>query len=207
MHWRVLILVVLLALGASSSGPVASGQEKPVAVTAESQSVRKVPAKELAIPTTVSPELARVIAQPIRKLPNPKTPDQWRAAQRALDEQRAEEARKNAAKLGVKVEETTVAGVSCYKVTPAEVPARNEGRLLVHVHGGAYVFGGGLACTGEAVLIADACKTRVISVDYRMPPDHPFPPPSMTRWRSGRRSPKPATLPKSRCWARRPAVG
>jgi acetyl esterase/lipase len=25
------------------------------------------------------------------------------------------------------------------------------------------------------VLLADACKTRVLSIDYRMPPDHPFP--------------------------------
>jgi monoterpene epsilon-lactone hydrolase len=32
-----------------------------------------------------------------------------------------------------------------------------------------------LAGTTEAVLLADASKMRVLSVDYRMPPDNPFP--------------------------------
>jgi acetyl esterase/lipase len=27
----------------------------------------------------------------------------------------------------------------------------------------------------EPVLLAEACRTRVLSIDYRMPPDHPFP--------------------------------
>ena len=56
-------------------------------------------------------------------------------------------------------------------------PRGREGelRLLLHVHGGAFVFSAGLAATSEAVLLADACKMPVLSVDYRMPPDHPFP--------------------------------
>ena len=68
-----------------------------------------------------------------------------------------------------------MADVPCFGVTPKEVPAENKERLIVHLHGGAFVFNAGIAGTGEASLLADACKTRVLSIDYRMPPDHPFP--------------------------------
>ena len=174
MKSRHLLQSAWLAVGVTLGCLAASGQEKPG--SAQNKPVtRNVPAKELPIPATVSPELAKAIALPIQIRPNPKSADEWRAAQRAADGLRAGQARKLASDLGVKVEETTVGGVKCYTVTPRDVDEKNEGRLLVHVHGGAYVFGAGLACTNEAVLVAHACKTRAISVDYRMPPDHPFP--------------------------------
>jgi monoterpene epsilon-lactone hydrolase len=75
----------------------------------------------------------------------------------------------------VKVEPVKVAGVSCFRLTPKQVAPENEDRLIVHVHGGSFVFYAGVAGTGEGVLLADACKAPVLSIDYRMPPDHPFP--------------------------------
>jgi epsilon-lactone hydrolase len=77
--------------------------------------------------------------------------------------------------LGVKVEAADFGGVNCYRVLPKEVAPGKDKYLLLHVHGGAFVFGARQAATGEAVLLADACKMPVLSVDYRMPPDHPFP--------------------------------
>ena len=68
-----------------------------------------------------------------------------------------------------------MAGVHVYLVTPYSIPEENRKRLLVHVHGGAYVFFGGVAATGEAILMAHYAKTEVLSIDYRMPPDFPFP--------------------------------
>jgi monoterpene epsilon-lactone hydrolase len=55
------------------------------------------------------------------------------------------------------------------------IPAVNQNRLLVHVHGGGYVYNPGEAGTGEATLMAAYGGFRVISFDYRMPPDHPYP--------------------------------
>ena len=60
-------------------------------------------------------------------------------------------------------------------ITPAQIPERNRNRLLVHVHGGGYVFGPGEAGLPEAILMAGFGGFRVISVDYRMPPDFPYP--------------------------------
>ena len=43
------------------------------------------------------------------------------------------------------------------------------------MHGGGYVFFPGESGTREAILMAGYGKFKVISVDYRMPPDHPYP--------------------------------
>ena len=75
----------------------------------------------------------------------------------------------------VTVTEGEVAGVVVRTVTPAQVDAANENRLFVNLHGGAYVLGGGPAGTVEAIVIARYAKMPVLSVDYRMPPAHPFP--------------------------------
>jgi acetyl esterase/lipase len=78
-------------------------------------------------------------------------------------------------KFGVKVEPTVIAGVKAFIVTPAEVSEANRNRLLVHVHGGGYVLSPGEAGTSEAIMMAGHGKIKVISVDYRMPPDFPYP--------------------------------
>jgi monoterpene epsilon-lactone hydrolase len=45
----------------------------------------------------------------------------------------------------------------------------------VHVHGGGYVFGPGESGTGEGIMMAGNGRFKVISIDYRMPPDFPYP--------------------------------
>lgn len=135
-----------------------------------------VPAREIPLPDSVSPELRAVIARPIPVLPRmPTTAAGWKLLQlevNALSEQRA---RSLAQTLGAKVEPVEVAGVKCHRVTPKTVAPEREKNLIVEVHGGAYVFNGGPAGTSEAVLLADACQMPVLAIDYRVPPDHPFP--------------------------------
>jgi acetyl esterase/lipase len=75
----------------------------------------------------------------------------------------------------VDVTERTIAGVRCYEVTPKNIPPKNRRRLLVNVHGGGYVFGPGEAGTLEAITMAGFSGMKVISIDYRMPPDFPYP--------------------------------
>jgi monoterpene epsilon-lactone hydrolase len=73
------------------------------------------------------------------------------------------------------VEKDTIAGVPVFVITPREVAPENENRLLMHLHGGGYVLFPGEAGAGEGMLMAAYGRIRVVSVDYRMPPDHPFP--------------------------------
>lgn len=97
----------------------------------------------------------------------------------ALIKQRANggdaSAKQAIAALGVAVKNKTIAGVNTYLVTPKEIDPHFENRLFIYIHGGAYVFGGGYASVSEAAMIASTSNIKVLSVDYRMPPSHPFP--------------------------------
>jgi acetyl esterase/lipase len=77
--------------------------------------------------------------------------------------------------LGVSVEPIAIAGVKAFTVSPRSVPPRNRHRVLLHLHGGVRVLNPGEAGTREAILMAGFGGFNVISVDYRMPPDFPFP--------------------------------
>ena len=43
-------------------------------------------------------------------------------------------------KLGVTIEPTMIGGVKAFILSPRVIPAVNQNRLLIHVHGGGYVF-------------------------------------------------------------------
>jgi len=75
----------------------------------------------------------------------------------------------------VDVVQDRLAGVKIHRVTPDQVSPENEKRLFLYAHGGAYVYGGGDAGITEAILIANRIGIPVLSVDYRMPPNYPFP--------------------------------
>src|SRR5436309_1451805 len=66
-------------------------------------------------------------------------------------------------------------GVRAFIVTPDVIPPRNRNRLLVHVHGGCYVLNPGKAGLPEAIFMAGFGHFKVISVDYRMPPEAAYP--------------------------------
>ncbi len=81
----------------------------------------------------------------------------------------------------VNIEKGEIGGVSVYEVTPVQISPENQDRMFFHVHGGAYVLGGGDNAVAEAVQVAAASGMRALSVDYRMPPEFYSPPPSMAR--------------------------
>jgi epsilon-lactone hydrolase len=145
---------------------------------------RKVPAKTLPTPGHVSPQLQRSIAAMaeaaasgagLTATPTPQTADQWKAIVAMIDAQALALVPALAAMYPHKQAIRQIAGVTVREITPERLDPAKAGRLLVHFHGGGYVLNGGEASTGEAVLGAHHSGMRVISVDYRMPPDHPFP--------------------------------
>ena len=66
-------------------------------------------------------------------------------------------------------------GVKAFIVTPKAIPPSNRDRVLLHLHGGVRVFNPGEAGTREGTLMAGFAHYKVITVDYRMPPDFLFP--------------------------------
>jgi monoterpene epsilon-lactone hydrolase len=138
---------------------------------------REVPVRTLAVPTTVSPQLQKIIGAPL--------PSGWNAIPKSSEELKAQVNAAAAAAarglpamrdaLGVKSESTTIDGVKAYILTPETMPPENRNRLLIHVHGGCYVSNPGESGTAEGIMMAGFGHFKVISVDYRMAPDHVFP--------------------------------
>ena len=56
-------------------------------------------------------------------------------------------------------------------------PATAGGALVVHVHGGGWVLGGGEVYDPVAQRLADDTGAVVVAVDHRLAPEHPFPAP------------------------------
>ena len=134
----------------------------------------EVPARTVPVPTTVSPEMQALIGAPLSGNWNvvPTSVEEWRkisagSAGRGLPALRE--------KFSVKSESMTVNGVQAYLVTPQVIPPENRNRLLIHVHGGCYVLSGGEAGTTEAIYMAGFGRFKVLSIDYRRPPEFPYP--------------------------------
>jgi acetyl esterase/lipase len=133
-----------------------------------------VPARTIPVPTTVSPDMQAIIGAPLSATWNtiPKTTDDWKALS-APSAGRGLTALRERYKLTF--EPLVVNGANAYLVTPQVLPSENRNRLLVHVHGGCYVLGGGDAATSEAIFMAALGHYKVLSVDYRRPPEFPYP--------------------------------
>ena len=101
--------------------------------------------------------------------------DAWKAFQNTMDSAAAENTMKLIEAMQVTVEEKEISGVLTRMVTPQVVDEAFSDAIFIHLHGGAYTLNAGLAGISEAVLIANWVQIPVISVDYRMPPDYPFP--------------------------------
>jgi acetyl esterase/lipase len=170
------------------------------AATAFAQApAREVPAKKLPVPDTVSPQVQKLIALPLTPTWNviPKTNEEWKAqvAEGAAAAVRGLPALRELLK--VKVEPIMIDGVKAFMVTPETIAPENRNRLLVHVHGGCFVSNPGESGTGEAIYMAGFGHVKVISVDYRTPPDHPYPAAlddAMTVWKAATKMAAPRNM-------------
>ena len=145
----------------------------------DEQAVLHVPAREIPVPTTISPEAQAVLAagpMPVPTYPELDDLEGWRNYVAATDEMMLGffGAAGLMAPEGVAAEEHSFDGVTVYAITPPDLPA-NDARVYLDLHGGAFIVGGGPLCRGTGIMTARRIGVRVWSVDYRMPPDHPFP--------------------------------
>jgi len=129
-------------------------------------------------PNQASAELCQSVAytpQPPTVKPLPQTDQEWIDASTEASEMFAVVARACAEKWGIPIRDGEIAGVKVFYIDPPEVEARNESRLFLHTHGGGFSMGFGEAATMEALCIAHYAGLRVVSVDYKTIPLHPYP--------------------------------
>jgi epsilon-lactone hydrolase len=181
----VLALPALAVLATAQDAAVGRGPGADFAALEAAQNAanakagpRTVPGRSIPVPTTASEQLQASIAAPYR-VPtwnaNPKSAAEWKEVIAKAAAAGAPARKQAREKLGVTMEETVIGGVKAFILAPKVVPPENQNRLLVHVHGGGYVYNPGEAGTGEATLMAGYGGFKVISFDYRMPPDFPYP--------------------------------
>jgi monoterpene epsilon-lactone hydrolase len=148
------------------------------AATATDLAPLDVPAKALPAPTAdISPEMQALVGAPL----NPNWNKLWRTAEeaRAFADTRAANTVKTIPgmleRLHVKSEASNIGGVRVHILTPNDIPPENKDKVLIHIHGGCYVLSPGESGTPEGIIMAGDGHYKVISVDYRMPPEAYFP--------------------------------
>jgi len=139
------------------------------------------PARTIPLPNLVSPEARKFLREsnlPIHwdNYPAPNDAAGWRQWIAATDEALRASFHEPFLKIApVKIEKTEMVGVPVYVATPNDMPAQNRGKAHFSIHGGCLILMGGPSVASDAAngAIKSGCVTY--SVDYRMPPDHPFP--------------------------------
>ena len=145
----------------------------------EDRVVLKVPERVIPVPTTVSPEAQAYLAMgPLQAPGYPALDDVegWRTMVAATNQMMVGRLADSGltSPVGFDVDELSLNGLGVYVVTPPGFDP-NDTRVYLDIHGGAWTIGGGELCRVTGIRTATMIGMRVWSVDYRMPPDHPYP--------------------------------
>jgi acetyl esterase/lipase len=143
--------------------------------------------REIPVPRSVSDEARQVMAAGCAgvasrlatppQLPASDDLEGWRARVATMDELMVLAFRGRVDDTAAGVIERDVDGVRVYEITPNGAPTGERAPVLLDIHGGALVGGGGEACRLMSTITAHRAVLATWAVDYRTPPDHPYPAP------------------------------
>ena len=123
------------------------------------------------MPQTVSPLAQKYLTKPV---PHPGPGASLAENRASTDAMQAHDSALNLAMYPVNIANSTVAGVPVLIVTPVDpIPADKADRVLICLHGGGFTTDSGSRT--ESIPIAHLAQTKVVSVLYRLAPEHPFP--------------------------------
>lgn len=166
---------VLGALGAVTLAHAASAEPATAQPLGDPASVG-VSQAEIPFSAYASQEAREALAKQLHASPppNPGTDiNAVRSFNAKLDEDRLAKAR---LRYAVEITAERIAGVAAQVVTPKEgVAPCNRDRILINLHNGGFMWGGGPGGLVESVPIAAVGGFRVVTIDYRMAPEAKFP--------------------------------
>ncbi len=142
-----------------------------------------VPQRTVPFPGSISAEARAVLERLVGEdgipfnalhgLPSPEDREGWMRLKAIVDAQYTAAARALSASLRAEGETVETGGTTLHIATP-QAPRRTD-FAYIDLHGGALIFGGGEACRVGARQQADQHEVRCYGVDYRTPPEHPYP--------------------------------
>lgn len=122
------------------------------------------------VPQDLSPQAKAWVGT---RVPDVETHPSIAEQRRGTDEWQARAGAEAKKEYPANVAKGVIAGVPVRIVTPLEMPEANRDRVMLNVHGGGFVVDSGSLT--ESIPIANLTKTKVVSVLYRLAPEHPFP--------------------------------
>jgi acetyl esterase/lipase len=134
-------------------------------------------------PASISPEARASLERQVNDdgvplnalyaMPQPDDHAGWMKIKAAADGQYAAAVKALAGMLRASVETIRTEDATIHIAAPE--PMLRPGCVYLDFHGGALVVGGGEACRAQARMHADQHGVVCYGVDYRMPPEHPYP--------------------------------
>lgn len=166
---KTLIWVTAMLLALGSSGVTAAGAEVRL-------SGATIPFSSFA-----SPQAARAFRSLTRSLakeppPQPGAGSDVETVRRAQNEDTDRILAEVNRRYRASIRTATLGGVQTDIVIPvAGVSAENRHRVLISLHSGGFMWGAGSEALLEAIPIAVTGRIEVVSINYRMAPEHVFP--------------------------------
>ena len=153
---------------------------------ADSRPVLRLPARDIPVPSSISPEAQAILAMgplvPESEYPPLDDHDAWRAMIAKRESvvlqmlSQAGTPGTGGSPLAAQADEIDLGGFPVHVIRPAGV-SPDDRRVYLDIHGGGWIQGGGEICRSAALRTSPIYGAPVWAVDYRMPPDHPYPVP------------------------------
>jgi epsilon-lactone hydrolase len=178
MQWTMLLLLAAVAILAAhralAEGAAVKAQEPPFVSLDASAHLR---ALTLPYSSFASPEAKVAYGQLFATDHHAPPADADIATRRAYyDRFNSALARRAAEIYPVRIENRVFGGVKAEVITPKQGVAANErDRILINLHGGAFLWGEGSGGEIESIPIASVGRITVITIAYRQGPEYKFP--------------------------------
>ncbi|MBC0856509.1 alpha/beta hydrolase [Pantoea stewartii] len=142
-----------------------------------------LPQRILLVPNSISPEAKEAMNNHIGLdglprnfsivMPSPDDLPAWKKMQDQAEKWYNEFVKKKSKPMSSTIDTKQLGEATLHIATPKKTSLK--GKVLIDLHGGALVFGGGSACRDSTRLQADQYEILCYGIDYRMPPEFPYP--------------------------------
>lgn len=168
---------LFLLAGLLSLANISCGAEPPPRPTSNADGSMKLPGFTVPYSMFASPESLKRFREVLSESKqSPGFEGGIEEARRFYDKINSDRAERMKKLYPVKLSTETIAGVGADIVEPADgVAPTNRHRVLINLHGGAFLWGAHSGALVEAIPVAALGKIKVIGVDYRQGPEHVFP--------------------------------